>query len=121
MDRKVLATVAFMLLAGASVWAQKGGGGVGGGGGGVGGGVKGGTGGSGTPGVPGLPNDKFYSKEGCAWVEPYAKAADAAKADDKFFLVYVYEEKSNGSLLATDFYLLDVIQLSKTTWVFTKM
>src|SRR5438132_51696 len=86
MDRKVLATAAIVLLAGASAWAQKGGGGgVGGAGGGVKGGTGGTGGGSGTPGVPGLPNDKFYSKEGCAWVEPYAKAADAAKADDKFF------------------------------------
>jgi hypothetical protein len=131
MKRTIVATVSFLLLASASVWAQRGGGVGGGGGGASGGGVRGGgnnggtgnTGGTTNPGVPGIPNDKNYSKEGCAWVEPYSKAADMAKADEKFLLVYAYDEKAvaNGNVLATEFYLLDVIQLSKTTWVFTKI
>ena len=129
MSRTIAATIAFLIAASAPVWAQRGGGGVGGGGGAGGGGVKGGGGTSGgatnptNPGVPGLPNDKFYSKEGSAWVEPYSKAAEMAKADEKFLLVYVYDEKTiaNGAVQATEFYLLDVIQLSKTTWVFTKI
>ncbi len=119
MNRLIVSTAAFVILASAPLWAQKGGGGFGGGG------VKGGNGNPGGPnvpgGLPGLPNDKLYSKEGCVWVEPCARAKEAARADDRMFLVYVYEEKGNGTVLANDFYLLDVIQLSKTTWVFTKL
>jgi len=109
-----------LLVTQSDLWAQGRGGGVGGGG-----GLGGGTGG-GKPGLPGkggpsLPNDKDFSTEGCEWVEPPSKASDAAKSGEKFLLVYVYEDKANGNSISTDFFRLDVIQLSKTTWVFSKM
>jgi len=126
MSKTIAATIAFLFAASAPLWAQKGGGGVGGGaGGGVGGGVRGGAGNPGgnlPRGVPDLPNDKDYSREGCAWVEPYSTAESAAQSSDKFLLVYCYPENPNpNALLASDFYLLDVIQLSKTTWAFNKI
>jgi hypothetical protein len=117
MNKRVIATVLFLTAASAPLWAQGRGGGVGGGGvgGGVGGGMKGG------PKVPEIPNDKNISKEACEWVEPYSKALESAKSSEKFFLVYICEEKGNGSVVANDFFALDVVQLSKTTWVFTKL
>jgi hypothetical protein len=114
MTRRILATLALLGMCAAPLWAQGKGGGLGGGLGGK-GGVKGG--GPTTP--PAIPDEK--TREGCEWVEPYPKALETAQTGDKFFLVYVCEDKGNGNVLANDFYALDVIHLSKTTWVFSKI
>jgi len=112
--KRITSAVAALLLCAAPLWAQGKGGGLGGGLGGK-GGVKGGT---GNDGVPEIPDAK--TREGCAWVEPPAQAQETARGAEKFFLLYVYEDKGNGSVLANDFYALDVIHLSKTAWVFSK-
>jgi hypothetical protein len=110
--KRTTATLAALLLCSAPLWAQGKGGGLGGGLGGK-GGLKGGT------GNPDLPDEK--TREGCEWVEPYAKAQETAQAAEKFFLLYVTEDKGGGNVLSNDFYALDVIHLSKTAWVFSKM
>jgi hypothetical protein len=112
--KSIAATFAALLLASAPVWAQGKGGGLGGGGLGGKGGVKGGG-----NGAPELPDEK--TREGCEWVEPMSKAQETARGADKFLLVYVCEDKGNGNVLSNDFYALDVIHLSKTTWVFSKL